>query len=645
MGRSNLRLNALIASGGMAEVYEGFLTDENGFEKRVAVKKMLEKFSLDEKHRESFRREAKITSKLNNPNIGQVFDFIDEDQQLLIVCELLEGITLDEYLKRRSELDFDINCLIAYRSVDALLHAHTFSDPTTKESLTILHRDISPHNVMLTIYGEVKIIDFGISKTQTPEKSLTATNFLAGKLSYLAPELFDGSKASRETDIYAVGAVLFELFSGTHPFEGAADVDTLSNIKIASRPKIQDFNSAVDRGLARLVEKCIALKPSERTGVLEELKLFFEENVAITPKIQERLKKEVTKFRRENKDPTPVVDRTKTSFPSRSSSMPFAKSRRLVFWLSAFVGLAFLMFALFFIRARVGNSKVGFRKGILLELEKDRSIELLPPEAKLVENGAIGFGPDEHSCYDLCLNVGVEADLVLSGRIFTGYDPAKAVVPEYEFANRIITPQRANYKILPKILGPCTSFQSVKAVCDAAINLQDKSALATASLIPLTTGTFKEIQNEIRIRALKAGIDVAPFDWDRVSTTIPPNKMKSVVEQYGFDEKLLVMGVDGFDFTSLKTMPSNTYECNLLASSILAKQMRKNALAGGNLVQKDTDLMLVPRGSMEYLGVTSSDVHFRSTDKDLLEKFGICRFRINSDGSARSAFWIPKLSN
>lgn len=259
-----------IGHGGMGEVYQARLFNEHGFEKMVAAKRVLG--AVD-----ALLIEAKVLSRINHLNICSVFDIREIEGQTYILIELIEGQSLNEILDLCIQKGFLFSegfiISIAVQALEGLCHAHAFNE----SNIQILHRDISPHNLMVNTQGVVKLIDFGISKiehfdaTQRDKPSF-------GKLRYCAPEIFKGEKHSTQTDLYSLGISLLEVAFGQKVFQSDTESETLKKIESNSI----DFKLLQKRGysaglclfLKKLTEKKNQKRFHSAKAALDELKVI-----------------------------------------------------------------------------------------------------------------------------------------------------------------------------------------------------------------------------------------------------------------------------------------------------------------------------------------------------------------------------------
>jgi serine/threonine-protein kinase len=250
------RVTRFIGEGGMGEVYLG-THEKLG---RPAAIKVLGAIATDESFRTRFFNEARLQANLHHPNIATLYDFQQLGDELLIFMEYVDGESLDDLVTRRA---FTVDeALVTFRSIcEAVGYMHSHG---------VVHRDIKAQNVKLRADGSAKLLDFGIAKDETSH-GLTQTGGIVGTPNYLSPEQLRGNKASPQTDIWALGVLLYEMLTGKLPFEG----DSLGGLvlKITSEPfePADRLNPAVPREVARIVAKCLEKDPASRYRSVQEL--------------------------------------------------------------------------------------------------------------------------------------------------------------------------------------------------------------------------------------------------------------------------------------------------------------------------------------------------------------------------------------
>lgn len=247
-----------IGSGGMANVY---LAEDLILERHVAVKLMAYNFHNDEASIRRFKREALSTTELTHPNIVNVVD-VGEDDTPYIVMEFVDGYDLKEFIKQNQPIPYKKSIEIMSQILDAVEYAHNHN---------IIHRDLKPQNILIDHDENVKITDFGIAVALS-ETSITQTNSLLGSVHYISPEQARGSMATKQSDIYSLGILLFELLSGKVPFDGESAVSIALKHFQNDMPSLKDRDSSLPQALENVVLKATAKESSVRYQSVAEMK-------------------------------------------------------------------------------------------------------------------------------------------------------------------------------------------------------------------------------------------------------------------------------------------------------------------------------------------------------------------------------------
>ena len=256
-----------IDSGGMAEVFRGVAESIQGFKKSVAIKRILPSLVKNEKFVSMFLDEAKVSLFLQHANIVQVFDIGKTDQSYFLVMEFVNGCNLKALLDRLKEkgkrIEMAHAIYLMLECCKALNYAHHAENPESGECLDIVHRDISPPNILISKMGEVKLVDFGLAKANSQIES-TDQGVVKGKFSYLSPEAASGLAVDRRADIFAAGILLWEMFTGRRLFYGDTDYQTVELVRQARIPSIAALNPDVAPELENIVRKALARDPDDR---------------------------------------------------------------------------------------------------------------------------------------------------------------------------------------------------------------------------------------------------------------------------------------------------------------------------------------------------------------------------------------------
>jgi serine/threonine protein kinase len=266
------RLDALLARGGMAEVYRAAQIGPSGFARTVCLKMVRAEHCGDEEFVAMFRREAQIAAALQHPNIVQVFDFDQHEGRLFLAMEYVEGLDLRDVLRQTGDLGLRVPAGFALHVAEGLLaalrcaHAHAVDG----EPRPVVHRDVSPHNLLVSVDGLVKLADFGIAKA-LGASSATRTGVVKGKLAYLSPEQAGGGDVGPSSDLYCAGLVLFEMLAGRRLYAGRNEQEVLALALRPNVPELPWLSPALNGFLARL----LAADPGDRfegaERALEEL--------------------------------------------------------------------------------------------------------------------------------------------------------------------------------------------------------------------------------------------------------------------------------------------------------------------------------------------------------------------------------------
>jgi serine/threonine protein kinase len=257
-----------LSSGGMAEVFLAKQIGIGGFEKPVALKRILRSM-LESRHLavDMFLNEAKIAGRLIHPNIVQVLDVGEGAGVLYLAMEYVNGKDLREVLKTQSPLAVGDACYIIREIATALHHAYWSSDLDGKQ-LSVVHRDISPHNVMIGFDGTVKLLDFGVALSGVTENN----DMVAGKWAYMSPEhTIKGQSPDHRSDLFSVGVTLYQLITGQLPFKGKNAQDTLKKSRGGVYKPVDELVPNIPPPLATLIHQLLAVSPDDRPQTGEQV--------------------------------------------------------------------------------------------------------------------------------------------------------------------------------------------------------------------------------------------------------------------------------------------------------------------------------------------------------------------------------------
>ncbi len=289
MAGPRYRVIEKIDVGGMAEVWKGCASSIETFEKLVAIKRVLPSLVKNKKFMAMFLDEARLALHLNHTNIVQTFDVGRSQTGYFIVMEWVDGANLKKLLEiaSRHHFTFPIEqaLFVAIEVCKGLSHAHERTD-RLGNPLNIVHRDVSPPNVLISREGEVKLVDFGLARAAS-QLTLTDPGVVKGKFGYLCPEAARGKKVGQGADIFATGVILWEALAGRRLFLGENDLETVKQVRSAQIPSLAAFNPKVDADLEHILAKALAREPEDRFQSSEEFghalsKYLFRNQLMVT---------------------------------------------------------------------------------------------------------------------------------------------------------------------------------------------------------------------------------------------------------------------------------------------------------------------------------------------------------------------------
>ena len=272
--------------GGTAETFEAIRQGAGGFTQRVCLKVVLPFYRDDEAFRRLFQREAMLAAKLRHRNIVGVIDFGEVDGRSYLALELVDGIDLRTLLDthEQNRLDSDLVVLVGLELAAALVHAH--NPPAGTDFDGLVHRDISPSNILISRQGEVMLTDFGVAKAN--EEQRRKSSAAKGKFPYMSPEQLRAEPVDGRSDLFSVGVVLFEALSGIRPFEGANDPTTIMRILNGDHADLAEWAPEASPKLCEVIERLIRTDADERLQTATELIEALDE-LAPSPRAQKRL--------------------------------------------------------------------------------------------------------------------------------------------------------------------------------------------------------------------------------------------------------------------------------------------------------------------------------------------------------------------
>ena len=282
-----------LGRGGMAEVWKAKIVGPAGFQRTMVVKRILPHLVEDPHFIEMFVAEARLSARLNHANIVQVFELGDVAGEYFLAMEYVRGRDLVSVMRAqllRGRCDSGLAAYVMREVCRALAYAHALTDDNGVP-LRLIHRDVSPSNVMLSFDGAVKLLDFGIAKALAEAgENQTQTGTLKGKFGYMSPEQVEGKTIDHRTDLFAAGIVLHETLTGRRLFKGQGDLQTIAMVREAKVDAPSSINPDVSPELDRIVLKALARNPDDRYRTCDEMAFDLDQVVHQIKWGPERLK-------------------------------------------------------------------------------------------------------------------------------------------------------------------------------------------------------------------------------------------------------------------------------------------------------------------------------------------------------------------
>src|SRR5215510_8042636 len=260
--------------GGMADVWRGRVRGDSGFVREVAVKQMHANLAVQPQYVAMFVEEARVGSLLQSPNISEVHDFVHDRGHYYMVQEWIDGVDLGSWIKwhvgRGEQTRWELVAAVAVGVLRALAAAHERVGPDGTQ-LPIVHRDVSPHNVLLTTRGMVKLIDFGLAFAPDRPQETTEPGIVKGKMSYLAPEIVRGGRPTPASDQFACGSVLWEALVGRKLFDGDTDYETYCRLRDCMVQPLRPLRPDIPAAFAQLIHRALSAEADNRLTSTREM--------------------------------------------------------------------------------------------------------------------------------------------------------------------------------------------------------------------------------------------------------------------------------------------------------------------------------------------------------------------------------------
>ena len=261
-----------IARGGMAEIFMACIGSIKGAPKFVVIKRIIYTQSKNKEFNKMFQNEGRIAANLNHSNIASIHEFGVEDGQYFICMEYISGRNLRQLVKKlrsqKRQLSVEECTYIIRNACLGLDYAHNCTDSVTGQPLNIIHRDISPQNIMISFNGDIKVIDFGIAKIDDSEA--TKVGVLKGKFEYMSPEQVRGKVLDRQTDIFSMGSILWELLAGKKLFTGSDPIQILKKIKVCNIPNLKSLRPELPDRIVEIINRALQANKNLRYATMDE---------------------------------------------------------------------------------------------------------------------------------------------------------------------------------------------------------------------------------------------------------------------------------------------------------------------------------------------------------------------------------------
>jgi len=266
-----------IADGGMAEIFLARFEGRRGFQKQVVLKRIRSALIADPQFRNMLIDEAHIAMGLNHGNIAQVLELGESNGRYFLALELVDGWSLSEVIKRARSVDLPLPVELALYVVVEVCRALSYAHNQTVKGqpMGIVHRDVSPQNVLVSDQGEVKLTDFGIAKARNKTEQ-TGIGVVKGKIAYMSPEQASGAELDHRSDLFSLGICLYSMAAGKMPFEGGTPMEVMVRIQAGDFTPPEKVNKKIGKELSQVIQKAMALKPGDRYQTADAMLLAVE---------------------------------------------------------------------------------------------------------------------------------------------------------------------------------------------------------------------------------------------------------------------------------------------------------------------------------------------------------------------------------
>jgi serine/threonine protein kinase len=411
-----------IGEGGMGRVWAARMEGSHGFKKVVAIKTLSPTVASDPEAERMFLNEAHLASQIRHRNVVEILDLGEQDGVIYIVMEWVDGESLQRILRvngKAAAFDPSLAARIAADAAAGLHAAHELHDETGRR-LAIIHRDVSPQNILVGRDGTVKVVDFGIAKALGNLNQSTRTGELKGKLSYMSPEQVNAQPIDRRSDIFALGVVLFEMVTGARPFVAEHDIAVLQMIAKGRAPRPRSIDPRIPAELEDIVMTALATEVDARFQTAEQLSLALEHFLTrsgqvvtaahLATLVRDRCGSKIDAARKRIVEPTPgkateVLLQTpssdlSSSLPRRTSFGPGGETRRAALtrgapWMVAAGAVALASMAVFALRTHADPRSEHGPSVRDAAHAGPIAVRVNPPAARVMVGGALAGAGDQ----------------------------------------------------------------------------------------------------------------------------------------------------------------------------------------------------------------------------------------------------------
>lgn len=329
-------LEARIAQGGMAAVFLGRAVGPGGFSKKVVVKRILAEHASNPVFVEMFLTEARLAALLNHPNVVQVYDFGEDRGQYYLAMELIDGVSVRALQHRLRKLQQPFPPRLAAHLIAmacaGLQHAHQLRDESGAP-LHLVHRDISPDNLLVSRSGVLKLVDFGVARVASVSSTKTSSGLMKGKLAYMAPEQVTGGELDHRADLYAAGVALYELVAGRRPHVAQNELELALTILERTPKPIREAAPGIDERLAAIIDCAMQKDREKRFKDAQAMQDALEDWLGSVKELTPALCALVSETAHEQGDLTAVHEKpaepSTPSAPEEPATVPIPREPRL----------------------------------------------------------------------------------------------------------------------------------------------------------------------------------------------------------------------------------------------------------------------------------------------------------------------------